>query len=583
MLVGDARSVGIAVAAEPDPHPNSEETQSDLTIYYPQNGPKVPEDKEYTVGSFTVANRNDTNGNEVADVNDAGALVADSPLTADASGMTVVVADGSKFPAKVNGAPNRIRVKDDDGGELVYIESVTGNEITVAGWLARAYRKDKHGKIEIGEVDLMKLKLDSPKSKPPTGNAVLTIVKGNIKLWDDENKTSPPAGLAGNTLTVPIASLPKCVWIECGETDETKLTMQGIELQLVVGTATDAVRATAVWAKRINFWDSAATNPNPPPPKKLNGEETGTGILTTFRDRFDSDLGMGTFHGFGQGQPWTIGGRCEQQFQLYPAGVGNEPHARLDVSRQGGWRYYCMKYGDRTSTDPADLPSAGWNRFEVANDDLNDGGDGNTPVNDHVHSIDGPDFDTSENLDFLVIRASFHEFVRWRFGLDASFPSPREGPNVLGSRGSPLEPWHLLMYAKRAQQALGQSGSFTQDATAVSASFAIPSSTNTGNGTCTGTPDPAKGVTEGWKVTYVAASDTWQVDGTDGITGTLARVGGIWTGDAKKGQDTRIHIEIQPGNTAFADGDVFMFSTFKTAVTKVNEIKTGSIDWKVGP
>jgi hypothetical protein len=154
---------------------------------------------------------------------------------------------------------------------------------------------------------------------------------------------------------------------------------------------------------------------------------------------------------------------------------------------------------------------------------------------------------------------------------------------VDGSRGSPLEPWHLLCYTKRDKLALGIAGSFVQDNANPSASFAVPAQGNTGNGTCVGTANAANAVTEGWTVVYNAGTDTCVVTGSDGSTGTLTKAGNTWTGTASKGGNVRITITVTAGGTAFANGDTFTFSTFKSGTDKKYEIETGPCTITDGP
>ena len=142
------------------------------------------------------------------------------------------------------------------------------------------------------------------------------------------------------------------------------------------------------------------------------------------------------------------------------------------------------------------------------------------------------------------------------------------------------------MYAKRAQKAVGQDGTYVQDNANPSASFAIPADANTGNGTCVGTPDADNAVTEGWTVVYNnVGTDSWAVTGSDGTSGTLSKAGNTWTGTASLGGNVRISITVTAGGTAFATGDTFKFSTFKSTASdgKKFEIETGPCTITDGP
>ena len=135
-----------------------------------------------------------------------------------------------------------------------------------------------------------------------------------------------------------------------------------------------------------------------------------------------------------------------------------------------------------------------------------------------------------------------------------------------------------------AQKALGEIGTYVQDNANPSASFAIPADANTGNGTCVGTPNAANAVTEGWTVVYNAGTDTWAVTGSDGSASTLTKTDAThWMGVASKGGNSRISITVTAGGTAFANGDTFKFSTFKSGTDKKCEIETGPCSITDGP
>lgn len=593
-----------SAAEESDPYPNSENTKSNLDIYYPQDGPMVHEDKEYTEGSFTVVNKNDTNGNENLDVQDGSVLVDSSALTADTSGATVNVADGSKFPEKVNNAPNRIRVADEDKdeyghkyrAELAYIQSVNGNTITLTSPLSRVYEKDKNGRAEIGEVDLMKLVASTP-TVTPTKNAILTVKKGNVKLYEDENKVTDITlkKLANNQWEIPPSQLPKTLWVEARETNDANLALHDIEIELEYDGVKDEVRATSVWSKRSHFWNTAKDNPNPPPAKILNGEEDEDEILLSFSSQLDSDLGKGVFHTEGQLEPLHIGAREETEFVLLPPGIGSyvgpDKPITVDMSRQAALRSYVV-VSTWICLNDIDFPASGWNRFEIATDDANAPppqpiDEDNVPAagKDHVYGIDGPSSKTSESADFRISRVSFRTFARFKFGPNQAFVQPNF--SVDGSRGSPLEEHHYIMYVKRAQKALGEVGTYLQDDANPSASFAVPVDGNPGKGTCEGTPDAANAVTEGWKVVYNDGTDTWAVTSTPpGSTGTLTKTDAThWTGKASNGGNVRIEITVTAGAVEFVNEDTFNFTTFKSTASdgKKYEIETGPCTVTDGP
>jgi hypothetical protein len=292
----------------------------------------------------------------------------------------------------------------------------------------------------------------------------------------------------------------------------------------------------------------------------------------------------------------------EQEFQLYPAGVGQyvgpgNP-VTADMSRQVADRECDLNDGVVSQSRLITFPTQGWNRFEIATDDADS--DPNTednvpaPGKDHVYSLDSPSFNLTVDDDFCITRASFREFARFKFGPNQSFV--KDGFNVDGSRGSPLvvfnggnieedpdSAWHYIQYVRRDQDGLNESGTYARDAANPSASFAILY--GDGTGTCVGAPNASNAVTEGWTVVYNAMTDTWSVTGSKGSTGYLTRTGARlpWTGVARKSGADMISLVVTPGGTAFGTGDHFEFSTFKSGTTKANEIGAGDADILVGP
>jgi hypothetical protein len=94
-------------------------------------------------------------------------------------------------------------------------------------------------------------------------------------------------------------------------------------------------------------------------------------------------------------------------------------------------------------------------------------------------------------------------------------------------------------------------------------------------------PDP----NEGYTAEYDEPTKKWTLTGTGGgsddDTQNPVPQGTKWTLTI----GTDIEIEITQGATAFADGDKFEFSVFKSAASggKQNEIDTGSVDVTDGP
>jgi len=442
-----------------DPYPNSESTPACLTIYYPQDGAAVPEIRSWDFGAFTLANLNDTDGNGQPDnVNTHGAdpestdpvRNAISNLTDDVSGGNVLqieIADIGQFADTVNGSPNRVRVIDDNGSELVYVSSVdavTGRIYLMYNTVG-FYTVAAHGRVEIGEVDLMRLVVDSPSGKPENGTAFLHV-SPNLRLWRDECKggenyvTPDSADEDGSTwYSADITSLPVTLWVECFDVSPS---VRGDWVHLIVEDggenvlAEDEVSVTGIWAERTHFWKTAAAGPS------LNGDADGYYINLSFAN-MGSALDMGTW-------ATRIGGRIQQEFTLYPADVGAESDVTADVTRQGSWVDYSLTGAVLTELPGTqEFPTAGWNMYEIATDDSHNHDEDNVPLHDHIYSVDAPSSSTAHNADSKIARETFHEFVRFKFGDDSDFGYTNF--YVVGSRGSDLtDPdltdWHYLLY-----------------------------------------------------------------------------------------------------------------------------------------
>jgi hypothetical protein len=115
-------------------------------------------------------------------------------------------------------------------------------------------------------------------------------------------------------------------------------------------------------------------------------------------------------------------------------------------------------------------------------------------------------------------------------------------------------------------------------------SYNTPVFAGTGNGTISVTLlDDA--VTEGFTATYDLANLKWTLTGTSGDSANDSKAsappGTKWTITI----GTKIKVEITQGATAFANGDSFVFSVFKSSATggKKNEITPGEISATDGP
>jgi hypothetical protein len=203
---------------------------------------------------------------------------------------------------------------------------------------------------------------------------------------------------------------------------------------------------------------------------------------------------------------------------------------------------------------------------ETPTDDGNPTDEDNDPKNHLIYSFDGPSVDIPHNVAFDIMRHHFREWVRVK--LSESFENQND--LVEGSRASGKKDWHLLNYTK-----WGSGGKLVIDSS--SPSYSLPVFSGTGNGTIAVTL-LAGAHTEGYTAEYDEPTKTWTLVAdvswdSDTDTQNPAPAGTKWTMTI----GTEVQVEITQGSTAFADGDEFKFSVFKSS-HKENEIDTGSIN-----
>jgi hypothetical protein len=183
----------------------TKELSAGLTIYNGQNAiTPVADTAKETVGAFTVANHNDTDGDGTVDKDD----------------------NEVKVPAPPSGPPNN------------------PNTSGVSD-----------------EIDLMKLVI----SGPNRGKMKLTVESGSIKLWAKPTKETAIT-LTDGKLTVPSAELPKTVWIEATSVSATMRDIViKVGHEDPTGKFTDdlaTVKATAVWVTQKRFLNSGHEMPS---------------------------------------------------------------------------------------------------------------------------------------------------------------------------------------------------------------------------------------------------------------------------------------------------------------------------------
>jgi hypothetical protein len=274
---------------------------------------------------------------------------------------------------------------------------------------------------------------------PPTGPGVkpdddVTLVKSGTnkdaaKLWDTKVKhneirpTNPP-----DTWVFKVKDLPKTVWVEITEENPKNLVMRGITFTLSYSGARDIVCLTGIWsevtdAKHDNSdkWDNTIWPDMPANVRAQINQAGGFGLR-----RYQNATGV-----------WWHRNVIGIEFTVYPSGIGNVNRVRFDITRQ---IHYLDLFYNTTGrgTDKEDWP----NQVELPNDDTHNTDESDTPVNDHMYSLDTPGFSEAgrPNTRKIYSRNNFMEFMRVTF----NGTHPR-GETVQGSRCSDYYLWHAAL------------------------------------------------------------------------------------------------------------------------------------------
>ena len=251
-----------------------------MTIYDGQQGGYVTEDREYDrpttatdeeYGALTVANLNDSDGDERADVDDSVVREGSTVLTAAAAqgATTITVRDLTNDPnddiiAYQQGNKIAIATPGNSLGEVLTVQSIGTVEgdnekktITVAeqDGLSRAYAANStvyHRGHD--EADLMKLELQRPNVNAG-GVATLSGIGGSVKVWAKSTKETE--------ITLPATYDPGSMdptvtlWVEATAVSSG---IRDIKLQWEYQGHKDRVMATAAWAQKTTHSPEEGTS-----------------------------------------------------------------------------------------------------------------------------------------------------------------------------------------------------------------------------------------------------------------------------------------------------------------------------------
>jgi|GEM_PF-3733508 len=443
-----------------------------LQVFHGQGATEpVSEEEEETVGAFTVANWNDTNGN------------------------------GNNDPLK----------KDLDDADVV----------------ATARGRD--------EVDLMQLVLNLPDPSTPNTKVKLRLVAGNVKFWKSSTKggannefkltkTVQEATLVKYE-EIPVEQFTNGKFILWVEIRQPSPSFRNIVIQEEYQGVKDTVKATGIWIQRSNFRNGTLGNKTWPSNLKKDtvgntvevfqpetytvgqdvwmvdddGEEPSPakiiainqGVITLdflsrpyiknkngrieyrqdknhlsvfadgndIRQLFNS---LDTVLGAPDIPAEVFANTMETEFTVQPKGLLDNPNDRtrgggivvLDITRQVEFKQWTQAFGGGHFIET--LNTAFPNKDEQPNDDTGlpntpQRDEDNVPRQDRIYSMDAPGFeDNSAFAGRVVYRINAYEFVRVRFDnkpFTHPLPNDEGFPNspVEGSRCSPKETWHSRM------------------------------------------------------------------------------------------------------------------------------------------
>jgi hypothetical protein len=424
-----------------------------------------------------------------------------------------------------------------------------------------------------GEKDLIRVEIPKPAANMGDNKVKIELPAG-VEVWREATKNNKEDKREFGGDDFPGGK--RVIWIE-GKDKSTKV--RDVQLKITYVEKFDIVKLTFVWVDIVKQWctrvpPGAAAENNIP--ANLDDAFLKNDIDVTAQAVDGSHYGHGPFEAVA-GSDTRFGGRIVHEFEVSPPDVDKAfgKNLKFDVTRQIKYRDYkiVVAGGLVVANGAKDFPAGD----EVPNDEqlgIADTDNDNTPKNGRIYSFDSPSNKTNAGGNaFVISRNTFKDWVRVRFdGGDFNDANPPVA--AIGTRCSDKVDWHCVYYCVR-----DSAGKWAADSNATSSSASVR--TATGTGTVDSVALGPQAVTEGFTATYDQPNKKWTLTGTSGDSNFAVDPNeDTWTISIDKNGQNKISVVIKKGGVAFATGDKFEFSVFKTsdARGKVNETGPGAFN-----